>query len=56
MLDLSHMIQDMITNTALDITEERRNRFNGQSIMLTKQEAKKHDELFLCEIMATLRR
>ena len=53
MLDLSHMIQDMKTNTD-NKTEERRNRFNGQSIMLTKQEAKKHDELFLCEIMATL--
>jgi len=53
MLDLSHMIQDMKTNTD-NRTEERRNRFNGQSIMLTKQEAKIHDELFLCEIMATL--
>ena len=53
MLDLSHMIPDMKTNTD-NKTEERRNRFNGQSIMLTKQEAKKHDELFLCEIMATL--
>ena len=53
MLDLSHMIQDMKTNTD-NRTEERRNRFNGQSIMLTKEEAKKHDELFLCEIMATL--
>ena len=53
MLDLSHMIHDMKTNTD-NRTEERRNRFNGQSIMLTKEEAKKHDELFLCEIMATL--
>ena len=35
-------------------TYERKNRFNGESIMLTKQEAKKHDELFLCELMATL--
>ena len=35
-------------------TEERKNRFNGESIMLTKEEAKKHDALFLCEIMATL--
>ena len=33
---------------------ERRNRFNGESVMLTKEEAKKHDELFLCELMATL--
>ena len=35
-------------------TEERKNRFTGQSILLTKQEAKKHDEIFLYEIMATL--
>ena len=35
-------------------TEERRNRFNGEYIILTKQEAKKHDSIFLCEIMATL--
>ena len=53
MLDLSHMIPDMKTNTD-NKTEERRNRFNGQSIMLTKQEAKIHDELFMHEIMATL--
>ena len=35
-------------------TEERRNRFNGESVMLTKQEAKKHDEIFMHEMMATL--
>ena len=35
-------------------TEERRNRFNGESIMLTKQEATKHDEIFMHELMATL--
>tara|TARA_R100000781_G_scaffold1920_1_gene3344 strand:+ start:523 stop:762 length:240 start_codon:yes stop_codon:yes gene_type:complete len=35
-------------------THERKNRFNGESVMLTKQEARIHDELFLCEIMATL--
>jgi hypothetical protein len=34
-------------------TEERRNRFNGESIMLTKEEAKKHDELFIAEMLAT---
>ena len=43
----------MKTNTD-NRTEERRNRFNGESIMLTKEEAKKHDELFLCELMATI--
>ena len=53
MLDLTYIIHDMKTNTD-DRTEERKNRFNGESIMLTKQEARIHDELFLCEIMATL--
>ncbi len=33
---------------------ERRNRFNGESVMLTKEEAKKHDEIFMHELMATL--
>ena len=53
MIDLSYIISDMKTNTD-ERTEERRNRFNGESVMLTKQEAKIHDELFLCELMATL--
>jgi hypothetical protein len=35
-------------------TEERRNRFNGESVMLTKEEAKKHDRIFMCEMLATL--
>ena len=35
-------------------TEERRNRFSGESVMLTKEEAKRHDELFMHEMMATL--
>ena len=53
MIDLSYIISDMKTNTD-DRTEERKNRFNGESIMLTKQEAKIHDELFMCELMATI--
>ena len=53
MIDLSYMIKDMKTNTD-DRTEERRNRFNGESVMLTKEEAKIHDELFMCELMATI--
>jgi len=28
-------------------TEERRNRFNGESIMLTKEEARRHDQIFM---------
>ena len=35
-------------------TEERMNRFNGQSVMLTKKEADKHDAIFMHELMATL--
>ena len=51
MLDLSYMIPDM-TNT--ERTEERRNRFNGESVMLTKEEAIKHDQIFMAEMMATI--
>ena len=35
-------------------TEERKNRFTGQSIMLTKAEAIKHDRIFINELSATL--
>ena len=35
-------------------TEERRNRFNGESVMLTKEEATKHDRIFINELAATL--
>ena len=35
-------------------TEQRHNRFNGESIMLTKEEAKIHDEIFINELAATL--
>jgi len=53
MIDLSYIIQDMKTNTD-NRTEERRNRFNGESVMLTKEEAKIHDEIFIHEVQATL--
>ena len=33
-------------------TEERKNRFSGQSYMLTKEEAEKHDTIFLAEALA----
>ena len=35
-------------------TEERMNRFNGQSIKLTKEEAIIHDRIFINELRATL--
>ena len=35
-------------------TEERKNRFTGQSYMLTKEEANKHDAIFINELAATI--
>ena len=32
----------------------RRNRFNGESVNLTAEEAKKHDRIFYCELLATI--
>ena len=54
MIDLSYIIPDMIKTNTDTKTEERKNRFYGESIMLTKEEAKKHDEIFMHEMMATL--
>ena len=54
MIDLSYIIQDNKARNMKDRTEERKNRFNGESIMLTKEEAKKHDQIFIDEITATL--
>jgi|TARA_R100000655_G_scaffold19051_1_gene39953 hypothetical protein len=43
------------TNTIVEErTEERKNRFNGQSVMLTKEEAAKHDAIFINELAATI--
>ena len=50
MIDLSYMLHDMTTER----TYERKNRFNGESVMLTKEEASRHDAIFLAEIMATV--
>ena len=41
-----------MTNT--ERTEERKNRFNGESVMLTKEEAIIHDRIFINELGATL--
>ena len=44
-----------MTNTNTDNkTEERKNRFTGQSIMLTKEESIIHDRIFVNELAATL--
>ena len=43
-----------MTKTNIERTEERRNRFNGESVMLTKEEAIKHDQIFMAEMVATI--
>ena len=35
-------------------TEERKNRFSGESVMLTKEESIIHDRIFINELAATL--
>ena len=47
MLDLSYIIQDMTDNK--DYT--RRNRFNGKTVELTKEEAEIHDQVFYHEAL-----
>ena len=54
MIDLSYIIQDMTNTNTDNKTEERKNRFTGESIMLTKEEAAKHDAIFINELAATL--
>lgn len=54
MLDLSYMIPDMTDTQTNNKTEERRNKFSGESFMLTKQEATIHDRIFINELGATL--
>jgi len=38
----------------LERTEERKNRFTGESIMLTKEESIIHDRIFINELGATI--
>ena len=47
MLDLSYIIQDMTDNK--DYT--RRNRFNGETVELTKEESEIHDKVFYHEAL-----
>ena len=44
------MIQEQTNNK----TEERKNRMNGESVMLTKEESIIHDRIFINELAATL--
>ena len=40
--------------TMIDATEERKNRFNGETVLLTPHEAKIHDDIFINELEATI--
>ena len=50
--NMSKIVKLVVDNK--DRTEKRTNRFNGESVMLTKEEARRHDLIFLCETMATI--
>ena len=52
--DIENLLDEDYKETMQERTEERRNRFTGQSIMLTKEEANKHDAIFINELAATL--
>ena len=43
-----------MTQTNTERTEERKNRFSGQSYMLTTEEAIRHDRIFMNELGAKL--
>ena len=40
--------------TKTERTEERMNRFNGESVKLTPTEARIHDEIFMHELYASI--
>ena len=52
--DIENLLDEDYKETMQKRTEERRNRFTGQSIMLTPEEANKHDAIFINELQATL--
>ena len=45
--------KNMTTQTQKE-TYTRKNRFTGESIELTKEEAERHDQIFVDEMVATL--
>ncbi len=52
--DIENLLNEDYKETMQGRTEERKNRFTGESIMLTKEEAAKHDAIFINELAATL--
>ncbi len=52
--EMENLLNEDYKETMQGRTYKRSNRFNGESVMLTKEEAKKHDEIFLHEVQATI--
>ena len=52
--DIENLLNEDYKETMQGRTEERRNRFTGQSFMLTPEEANKHDAIFVNELQATI--
>ena len=52
--DIENLLNEDYKETMQGRTEERRNRFTGQSFMLTPEEANKHDAIFVNELRATI--
>ena len=49
-----NMITRSNRKNSTEKTEERKNRFSGESIMLTKEESVIHDRIFINELGATI--
>ena len=52
--EMEDLLNEDYKETMQGRTEERKNRFNGESVMLTPEEAKRHDQIFLDELQATI--
>ena len=52
--DMENLLNEDYKETMQGRTEERKNRFTGESIMLTKMESIIHDRIFINELAATL--
>jgi hypothetical protein len=52
--EMENLLNEDYKETMQGRTEKRMNRFNGESFMLTKEEAIKHDRIFTNELSATL--
>ena len=52
--EMENLLNEDYKETMQGRTEERKNRFTGESVLLTKEEAAKHDAIFINELAATL--